>query len=70
MHFTRWLRGSHCKFSLKYHSYRLMRLVDMMREKLIFGAFLQFYMKSYLRIFSDTFTGINDSVIMIAYHLQ
>ncbi len=47
-----------------------MRLVDMMREKLIFGAFLQFYMKSYLRIFSDTFTGINDSVIMIAYHLQ
>ena len=39
-----------------------MRLVDLMREKLIFGAFLQYYLKSYLRIFSDTFEGINDEV--------
>lgn len=39
-----------------------MRLVDLMREKLIFGAFLQYYLKSYLRIFSDTFEGIDDEV--------
>ena len=40
-----------------------MRVVNFLKEKLIFAAFIQYYLKSYLKIFSDTFQGINAEVI-------
>lgn len=38
----------------------IMGLYELLRDKLIFGAILTFYIKSYLKLFTNSFAGYMD----------
>jgi len=42
-----------------------MGLYELLRDKLIFGAILTFYIKSYLKLFTNSFAGYMDEVRLI-----
>lgn len=39
---------------------RVMKIYESMREKLMYGAFLTFYVKSYLKLYAEAFMGVNE----------
>jgi hypothetical protein len=40
--------------------FRILNLYESLRDKLIFGAILTFYIKSYLKLFTNSFAGYMD----------